>query len=1577
MQPLASSTNDSYFSSTQTVTGFNADGSVVAEAFEWENDSDIRISAAPAYDLLGDRVSISRGETVTRDIGRGLEPGYLFQYTAHVAAAGDSGALGISTLSGSYSFSPGLQAFLSDGETPFDLLYAVTNCDANRYDWPRTVYGDETHNPAVSIERKVPHSGDCEITGDIANGYTLTVTGTDTSGVRFPTETLDGSALTAGPYFVAAHSLEVFVPTAELDRSDGIADDNRGQLVIGACLSDFDPVGDGGVSNFLDDVEPGYNGAAMSDGSASNNCAERTVAQLSSDGQFSFRAVSTENDEGNETAYLPLISGFHEGDGLVEPGQSFGTLLFYNNNSSTPLSNFSACTVFDTTVQKITDRSAIGASEGVYAYEGSDNAPDFNPAEWQLQYGIASVSDDDPLASNTDSDSVNGSGLNPETGRYHGSWDRLRSLRCDSPTITWFDTLPEERLDEINIVRYQGAFSGKQLLPGQEIRLVVPLQARETFNGGPHSGEEIPTGTVAAAFGSFRSDEFMPNWNTNSYQPAPENTSVDGDRMTIVRAAVDVAVSTAVPEAAPGVVESLLAGYTVVWQLDPVVQSDSFTSERVDNITLTAILSEGSEFNPGCTAISSATSAPVNVETDTPLDGQTRLTWSLSSAQANQALSSISVCADTDPALPAGTAQSIDAWISADNTVTSRVYNQQVNLGQAGAIYTEVSAASVFSTPGDALEFNLSWQNLSATSELQKPVAINVFPYNGDSSGLSARAPASDFSGSLRLVGEPDARHVGEAAANAATNTLGTFFYTADAPETIDHNPETNESNWCSYAADNFVASDGATTCPADWSEVTGLKFESSSDLQAAGNAGSGISIGYQLATSGNEQGDRYTNTFGVGSASLPPDQFLVSRHGSVGIVSFSVEGQVFAAIDDDLEFTDGSDAPVPDGIEVQLLESSTSELVESTTTTEGTYRFNALIPGEYILMIPASVFADNGALPGWSAARKEGQISEFIDPAFSDAAVDGVRSLPVSIVSNPDTGSATANALVNLPLQPNDADGDGIPDLEEFGGNGFITGSVDTDGDGIPDYIDTDSDGDGIPDIDETNIDTDGDGIPDYIDTDSDADGLTDELEGSTDTDGDGIIDAIDAVDNGDLDGDTIPDSVEGDIDTDGDGLPNNQDTDSDGDGIEDSVEKNTDTDGDGIPNYIDTDSDADNIPDSVEGTADLNGNGVPDYIDNETDADTDGDGIPDFIEGAIDTDGDGTIDLEDLDSDGDGIPDQVETVEDTDGDGQANYVDLDSDNDSIPDSIETATDSDADLIANYIDLDSDNDGIFDLMESGNPDTNRDGQMDNLVDSNADGIDDAKLQSGEFIIDTDFDGVADFIDVDSDNDSITDLVETRGVDVDLDRDGRADTIVDGNGDGATESIWTTGLFIIDLDQDNDGDINPVDLDSDGDTRSDLTESGQVDRNGDFIVDPMTDTDKDAVQDPADVDQTGGEDADADGIDDRADIDFVVGTDTDGDGIVDSIDADADGNGHADPTHFDPELGSIDYPDRDNNGIPDFQQPISGILFSGVGGEGIGCAISNSDTRDPTLLLLVLVSLLYLGRRQRFNRKLR
>ena len=93
---------------------------------------------------------------------------------------------------------------------------------------------------------------------------------------------------------------------------------------------------------------------------------------------------------------------------------------------------------------------------------------------------------------------------------------------------------------------------------------------------------------------------------------------------------------------------------------------------------------------------------------------------------------------------------------------------------------------------------------------------------------------------------------------------------------------------------------------------------------------------------------------------------------------------------------------------------------------------------------------------------------------------------------------------------------------------------------------------------------------------------------------------------------------------------------------------------------------------------------------------------------------------------------------------------------------------DDDGDGIANYLDLDSDNDGILDVVEGGDNafDTNSDGRIDSndtgYSDTNNDGQSDNSVDAVENP-DTDSDGLGDFRDTDSDNDTCFDALEGGG----------------------------------------------------------------------------------------------------------------------------------------------------------------------------------------------------------------------
>lgn len=246
-----------------------------------------------------------------------------------------------------------------------------------------------------------------------------------------------------------------------------------------------------------------------------------------------------------------------------------------------------------------------------------------------------------------------------------------------------------------------------------------------------------------------------------------------------------------------------------------------------------------------------------------------------------------------------------------------------------------------------------------------------------------------------------------------------------------------------------------------------------------------------------------------------------------------------------------------------------------------------------------------------------------------------------------------------------------------------------------------------------------------------------------------------------------------------------------------------------------------------------DTDNDGVPDIQDIDDDNDT----IPDDIEGTGDTDGDGVIDCLDLDSDNDGIPDLVEAITfdmrsaiDSDSDGRLDSGVSVGEN-GLADIVETFTESsvtiggtsdfDGDGIRDYHDLDSDNDGIPDVVEASSSDTDFNGLYDLFRDLDGDGLADLLANSPILVRDSDEDGAADFRDLDSDGDRLSDRLETSGEDVD--GDGRIDNFVDLNIDGLNDA------YVIDRsnypDTDRDGFPDYRDTDSDGDGVTDFEEA--------------------------------------------------------------------------------------------------------------------------------------------------------
>jgi gliding motility-associated-like protein len=492
---------------------------------------------------------------------------------------------------------------------------------------------------------------------------------------------------------------------------------------------------------------------------------------------------------------------------------------------------------------------------------------------------------------------------------------------------------------------------------------------------------------------------------------------------------------------------------------------------------------------------------------------------------------------------------------------------------------------------------------------------------------------------------------------------------------------------------------------------------------------------------------------------------------------------------------------------------------------------------------------------------------------------------------------------------------------------------------DGTYAITDGDIDLDGIGDTQDDDID--GDGILNGCDADINGDAT---LDNGVDTDGDGIKNSCDTDDDGDgtLDiNDDFPLDKNEDTDTDKDGIGNNEDTDDDNDGQLDvhemacgsdplnATKKSLDSDFDGIPNCVDTDDDNDGVLDINDAFpliktewVDTDGDG----IGNNSDPDDDNDGLSDEDEVIA-----GTNSLI-VDSDQDGVLDGTEVIDktnpldacslilehQTETAGMTYWDTLDCDQDGVPNSIEieavfelaasrsiqvASIDSDGDGIPNYLDSDDDGDGVLTSIE---------------VSSNTN-------QDGEYVnIDTDGDGIPDYMDTDDDGDGIATSVEytyaSTTFATDSDNDGIPNYLdADDDNDGILTGLEMSFSDSPLSEYDTDGDGIPNYIDSEDNYPSVVSAINIETTNFELL-----DTDRDGIPNLLDVDD------DNDGFSDQSELSCSTNPlriesqpgDLDRDGIANCIDDDMDGDGVANELDAFP-MNAFEYADYDGDGIGD------------------------------------------------------
>ncbi len=1053
LQPVvrvsAESPNGSTFTTTAGVYAVDANSVPTAVPADTESFGPVDITAAPAYEL--EKKGFFNQDPGYYDIGRGSEPGW---WTYAVIQVKTNRKVGVEALAQPITITEDVFGYLPDGVTPNPgMEFVIAGCMPNPNAWGGLVGGSPAPYYNFTDPRTtVRDSGTCTYQrndpSDLTSDYTLTFDGIDMSGATYPTLAAGGVDLSAGPYYVASYRVAVFIPYKTLDATNGVLGDNTGGMSLYNAVGDFDPDGVSGTNNFGAGVEPGYCDGESLDGltlaevaqhcdpsgtntgtpSKSDNLVGPTSLVMAP-GQFAKYLLNQSTMYSGAWSPLPNMTAAHDGQGVLQPGQVADTHLNWINAGQASWHNSQICDVFDNTVGVLVPSTATvtGGSANTYAWLSATGpgTGDYASAQeaiynskWIFEYGHIDVTGDDPLVG----------GLSPTSGQYVGDWTNQGAARCDDDSAQggWFtdpNSVPGG-LDEVNAIRVRpGIDPATGLATTQDFavnnRLNFGMQIRDSFYTGPHDGESIPAGTVFANFGAVKSDEGTGGtWTARYYNPSPENTATDGDRVTIARATLAIQKRTITVDgvgdgaAEFGTTGNAVAGNQIVWEVVSSVQATSNQPAPVSNLQITDVLPEFADYDPDCTAtIAGGTPADI-VEYDTPSAGKTTLTWNLGSWTPNTPVPNRRICTASDPLAPNGTSLVNHAEIKYTGSPIEPFDDHTVTLEQTGEIKLRKTVDAPLDVLNDDQNYTLSMQNFSETLTVGAPTFIEVFPYNGDATppGGVNRSPSSNFHGDLTLTGPATVQNI------SGGSYAGTFLYSTDAPATINQNLNLNTSTWVT-----------AASLGGDYSQVTAIKFIGDDNLTPVTTvATSGLTVAFTLqagdtsdpfSATANAAGDRYSDRFTAFSSTFGGAggtfQVLASNRVTVRTVSHSNGDLIFEDRDGDGLYTAGRDLLVPDGVTVNLYYEGAGGdvLVHSTTTSGGTYLFTKLPAGTYHIEIPASEFASGGLLNGYTltVAPASGSGETNVDEN-DDVSHDTVNGTGGSLISNSFTLSATVN---------------------------------------------------------------------------------------------------------------------------------------------------------------------------------------------------------------------------------------------------------------------------------------------------------------------------------------------------------------------------------------------------------------------------------------------------------------------------------------------------------------------------------------------------------------------------------------
>ena len=536
--------------------------------------------------------------------------------------------------------------------------------------------------------------------------------------------------------------------------------------------------------------------------------------------------------------------------------------------------------------------------------------------------------------------------------------------------------------------------------------------------------QRAPDGTRARDFGHARFGDHLPAWMHDRQDPdlaaggLADSVVLTEDLVRVGKVVVDPGHDAA---DTPDRTSAVTPGNTVDYALRPTL-TNGFADGRPTDVTVRDVLPAHTSYVEG------STSRTPEIDTVQGGDGQEhqRLTWTLHDVEPNSRITPITYTARVERSAPAGQiANTVTVKSPADRSEESwRTAQRGLEVVTTGGVGVEKRTPAPVVVTGDHPEWDLDVTNTDDTA-ISRLDLIDVLPHRGDARG-------SDFHGNVGLAAPVPT--------DSAQDEVVRYTDADPTEVAMDGADPSNQpggaTRWCTE--DEF----GASGCPDALARVTAVRVERQTPVPAADT----VTYRLTLATSGEQDGDRYVNRFGLRTSDLAlPVQ---SNPSTVRVVAGAIGDRVWDDRNDDGLQDDGE--PGVRGVPVALTGTDDrGDEVERRTTTDdhGRYRFDGLRPGDYRVRFTA---------PDGTHFTVE-HVGD--DPAIdSDAAPDG-QTAPVTV----DRVTSTTGALEGVrrdttvdagliaadPGGGGDGDGGGAPGAGGGSGSGAGAGDDASSGSG------------------------------------------------------------------------------------------------------------------------------------------------------------------------------------------------------------------------------------------------------------------------------------------------------------------------------------------------------------------------------------------------------------------------------------------------------------------------------------------------------------------------------------------------